>query len=797
MSDKLPLEFVKTGFGLASQFMNACTSSWGKLVDASHPARFWGLMPMPDHKEQAEDPDSLLAASPFVPAWEYLIDAGQRTILFLDVLRERGNQYLQETAKTVPHVLDYEFELVMDGRSLKRPVNYGLIQIKPPVGKKVDPKNRPVVVVDPRAGHGPGIGGFKAQSEIGMALEAGYPTYFIGFAPEPIPGQTIEDIAKAEAQFLEKVIEIHPEADGKPFVIGNCQAGWAVMLVAAERPELFGPILLAGSPLSYWAGVHGKNPMRYTGGLLGGSWLTALTSDLGHGKFDGSYLVANFENLNPANTLWTKQYNVWAKVDTEAPRYLGFEKYWDVHPLLNGEEMQYIVDKLFVGNKLATAEIVTSNGERIDLREIKSPIICFCSWGDNITPPPQALVWILDLYKDVDDIRAHRQTIVYCIHESIGHLGIFVSGKVAVKEHQEFAHNIDMIDCLPPGLYEAVIRPKTEQDANVELGDFIVRFEMRTLDDIRALGYNDVADERKFAAVARLSEINLGLYRTFLQPWVKMMVNDQTAQWLRKVNPLHLQYELFSDMNPFMQPVAQLAEQVHAQRRPASPDNSFVALQEQVSQLVITALDTYRDLRDQTYEAIFHAIYGAPQVQALLGFKASDEPPRRWPGFQPEELAFIEQKIAELKALIPEGGLREAVGRSILYIGLADTFVDERGFAGVRRLRKEYGGLPLAEFKQKVCEQFFMLLLDEENAVRAIPAMLPEDREQREQAYAMVQEIMLAAGEPSEERRRRLTRVARLFGVGAVEPVGKGKKGTATSRQRLHEEKRPRRGRGP
>ena len=758
---------------------NSMMEMWKYFIDADQRAvQSWNLMPKGGDTKMGDYPLPFLTPIPLTQAWDYLIDADQRTILFLDVLRERGNQYLKQISKTAPHVLDYEFELIMDGRSLKRPVNYGLIRIQPPAGKKVDPKNRPVVVIDPRAGHGPGIGGFKAQSEIGMAIEAGYPTYFIGFVPEPVPGQTIEDIAKAEAQFLEKVIGLHPEADGKPFVIGNCQAGWAVMLVAAERPELFGPILLAGSPLSYWAGVHGKNPMRYTGGLLGGSWLTALTSDLGHGKFDGSYLVANFENLNPANTLWTKQYNVWAKVDTEAPRYLGFEKWWNVHSLLNGEEIQYIVDNLFVGNKLATAEIVTSDGKRLDLRKIKSPIICFCSRGDDITPPPQALDWILDLYKDVDDIRAHGQTIVYCIHESIGHLGIFVSGKVATKEHQEFAHNIDMIDCLPPGLYQAVIRPKTKQDANVELGDFIVRFEARTLDDIRALGCNSATDERKFATVARLSEINLGLYRTFVQPWVKMMVNEQTAEWLHKTHPLRLQYELFSNMNPFMRPIAQLAEQVRTQRRPASPDNPFLALQEQVSQLIITALDAYRDLRDQTYEAIFHAIYGAPQVQALLGLKASDESPRRWPGLEPEECVFIERRIAELKARIPEGGLREAGIRAMLYIGLKDAFADGRDFAVIRRLRKEHGGLPLSEFKQKLREQFFMLLLDEENAVRAIPAMLPEDREQREQVYAMVQEIMLAAGEPSEERRRRLDRVAELFGVGAAELVAerRGKK---------------------
>ena len=177
------------------------------------------------------------------------------------------------------------------------------MRIVPPDGIEIDASKRPFVIVDPRAGHGPGIGGFKPQSEIGVAFNAGHPCYFIGFLPEPVPGQTIEDIAHAEAAFLERVIALHPHAEGKPAVIGNCQAGWAVMLLAAMRPELFGPIIVAGSPLSYWAGVHGQNPMRYTGGLLGGSWLTALMGDLGNGKFDGAWLVNNFENLNPANTL--------------------------------------------------------------------------------------------------------------------------------------------------------------------------------------------------------------------------------------------------------------------------------------------------------------------------------------------------------------------------------------------------------------------------------------------------------------------------------------------------------------
>ena len=234
-------------------------------------------------------------------------------------------------------------------------------------------------MVDPRAGHGPGIGGFKPESEIGVALRAGHACYFATFLPQPMPTQTVEDVIQAEARFLEEIIARHPDAEGKPVVVANCQAGWQIMMTAAVRPELFGPIIVAGAPLSYWAGWRGMNPMRYSGGLLGGSWLTALTSDIGNGKFDGAWLVQNFENLNPANTLWSKQYNLYSKVDTEAERYLSFEKWWGGHVFLNGTEIQYIVDKLFVGNRLATAGLVTSDGIRIDLRNIRSPIVVFCS----------------------------------------------------------------------------------------------------------------------------------------------------------------------------------------------------------------------------------------------------------------------------------------------------------------------------------------------------------------------------------------------------------------------------------
>jgi hypothetical protein len=699
---------------------------------------------------------------------EYMVDAAQRSVLFWDTLRQRGNQYREHQAEQAPHVLDYEVELVVDGRTLSRAVNYALARVVPPAGVEIDPKRRPFIIVDPRAGHGPGIGGFKADSEIGVAFKAGHPCYFVGFLPEPMPGQTIDDVACAEAVFIEKVIGLHPEADGRPCVIGNCQAGWAVMMLAAIRPELFGPIIIAGSPLSYWAGVHGKYPMRYSGGLLGGSWLTALAGDLGHGKFDGAWLVQNFENQNPANTLWTKQYNLYSKVDTEAPRYLGFERWWGGHVNLNAEEIQFIVDELFIGNKLAAGEITTSDGTEVDLRNIRSPIVVFCSKGDNVTPPQQALDWILDLYDSVDEIRSYGQTIVYTIHESVGHLGIFVSSGVAKKQYCEFSSNIDLIDVLPPGLYEAVFEPKTGKTASPDLvtGDWVMRCEMRTLDDIRALGGNDAADERRFATAARVSEVNLALYRTYVQPMVRRMVISPLADWVAQLHPLRLQYELLSNANPIMASVAPLADRVRADRRPVGPDNPFLAMQENASCQIVTALDAWKDMVEAAAERTFLSIYGSPTLQAAVGIDPASTRPLRKAGKSPLYRELLEKRVAELKATIPTGGLRAAIIRGMIYVSLGRRAVDERGFGVVQRIRGAYPDLSLTDFKERVREQYNMLLIDEEAALTAIPSMLPSDAETRAEAFDLIRKVLSATGTLSAEDSERLAQIGRLFGIG-------------------------------
>ncbi|WP_019447884.1 DUF3141 domain-containing protein [Cupriavidus sp. BIS7] len=670
---------------------------------------------------------------------EYAIDAWQRSVLFADVMRERGNQYEAHLHERTPNVLDFAAELILDGRTLPRPVSYGLVRIISPDDLQPDRNAtethdvghlRPFVVFDPRAGHGPGIGGFKRDSEIGAALRAGHPCYFVGFLPDPVPGQTVEDVMHAEAAFLEKVIELHPDSPGKPAVVGNCQAGWQVLMTAAMRPDLFGPIIVAGAPVSYWAGWRGKNPMRYSGGLLGGSWLTALTGDLGNGRFDGAWLVQNFENLNPANTLWQKYNNLYANIDTEAPRYLGFEKYWGGHVFLNAAEMQYIVDNLFVGNRLASGDIVMSDGVRLNLRNIRSPIVVFCSYGDNITPPPQALGWITDLYRDDEDLLGNDQTIVYATHDNIGHLGIFVSSSTGRKEHREFVCNIDLIDMLPPGLYEAHMGAKTEATPHADLveGDHVLSISPRSIDDVRAIVQPNAESDRRFATAAYVSNFNLSLYRSCVQPWLRMCVTPWSADLASKFHPLRIPYESWSDRHPFASSVAQAAQHVRESRKAAPADNPFWQMQSAASDSIEASLNCYRDIRDAAVEQLFEAIYGAPWLQALAGLPPQRDDGRsdvsEESGDADDRHAAIAAENERLRHSMTRGGLIEASARALLFVRRTHREADERGFNLARAMLGTLSDRGILSFKEVVREQAKLLRLDADSAIDAIPDML-------------------------------------------------------------------------
>jgi len=681
-------------------------------------------------QKTAVDPKLAIGVPPENPwqSWaSYVTDAAQRSVLLMDILRERGNIYIEHVKEGSPPLLAFQWEIVLDGRTFDRPVNYALIRIIPPDGVKVDDTKRPFIIVDPRAGHGPGIGGFKRNSEVGVALEFGHPVYFVIFFPEPEPGQTILDVCAAETKFLETVVRRHPKSP-KPTIYGNCQGGWASMLIAANDPDKVGSIVINGAPMSYWSGSwsegEGENPMRYSGGLLGGSWMSLWASDLGNGKFDGAYLVQNFENLNPANTFWNKYYNVWKNVDTEKERFLEFEKWWGGYFLMNEEEIHWIVDNLFVGNKLARGEVKAAPGTYVNLKAIRSPIVIFSSKGDNITPPQQAINWVADVYSSTAEIKANGQVIVGIVHEDVGHLGIFVSGKVAQKEHTEIVEALDYIEMLRPGLYVMELQETSGKGKE----KYLSTFREVKLEEMRNLNRLERKDEKPFEVVAEVSTMNEKAYALFGRPWVKSLVNETTAQMGRTFHPNRAQRWAFSDFNPVMWPVAAMAESVKASRKPVEPGNPWSKLEAIGSEMITASWNLFRDMRDAASESLFFQIYGS---MLALGASGDVKPaPTAEAKPDPRELPFAQEALAQIE----KGGYVEALARIGALMGqfagpiplnrlaLTDEFIQSDKVLSkmseeeARRLRSEAG---------------VMVLLEPERTLNALPTLLSkkEDRE--------------------------------------------------------------------
>ncbi|WP_300673831.1 DUF3141 domain-containing protein [Desulfoluna sp.] len=652
-------------------------------------------------------------------ALAYQVDFGQRMTLFLDTKREQGDNFIEENRKGLPPVLHFDYEVIFNGRDLDDPVNYSLARITPDSDRKIPADARPVVIIDPRAGHGPGIGGFRKESEVGMAMRKDHPVYFMIFTQEPVRGQTLSHVFKAHIEFLKVIRLFHPEAE-RPAIIGNCQGGWAAALIAADRPDITGPLILNGSPLSYWAGRDTQNPMRYRGGLFGGVWLASLSADLGNGIFDGAQLVSGFEDLNPANSLWNKDYNLWRSVDSERDRYIFFERWWNGFVFMTKEEIQFVVQDLFVGNRLEEGRVEGGSGEIVDLRKLKDPIIVFASKGDNITPPEQALGWIERVWGTVSEIKVRHQVIVYLLHEDIGHLGIFVSKRVILKEHKELIDCVGLAKFLAPGLYEMIIDEEGE-----------VRFEVRDLTQLKGgEGGEGGKDAGPFENVRKASEMIQELYEAILSPLVKPWGNEVMATVIRESSPLRQRLYAVSSMNPVTRMASAWAPYVRDYRMEAPEDNSFRKVEQVLSDSVVSLLNGYRDIRDTASELLFYGMYDNPMAHFILQ-EALDipDPPLDVGCEDLKKEPHGEHWISRMV----EGGFLQGLMRGLLVLGSVKQVVDKQQLTTMESLlkgQKYLQEMTLPEVKKVVKDQSQLLKVSRELAISTLPELIksPEDR---------------------------------------------------------------------
>jgi hypothetical protein len=125
---------------------------------------------------------------------------------------------------------------------------------------------------------------------------------------------------------------------------------------------------------------------------------------------------------------------------------------------------------------------------------------------------------------------------------------------------------------------------------------------------------------------------------------------------------------------------------------------------------------------------------------------------------------LIERRIEELRAKMDQGGPREAALRALIYVGMPEKGTDEREFEMLRRIRAQHGTeKSLAEFKQDLREQYYMIRIDESRAIELIPKLLQGHEDQGPQLLEYIRQIVYADGSLSEEGQRRLAKVERLF----------------------------------
>ena len=354
----------------------------------------------------------------------YWLDTWQRSILFLDVLRERGNNYLEHSAKDVPHVLSFEAELVRDGRTLERPVNYALVRIVPPAGTRIDPTKAPIHRRRPARRPRPRHRRHEArQRDRRGARRRSSLLLRRASCRSRCPARRSRTSAAPRRLHRGRWRRAIRMPKASRCVIGNCQAGWQIMMMAAISPDLPGPIMLAGSPLSYWAGVRGKQsaalsrrPARRH--LADGTRRRSRQRHLRRRQSGRQFRVAA-TRPTPIGTRPT------TSIRRSTPRSAPLPRLRDdggaARCCSTPTKCSTIADELFVGNRVSTGQICS-------LRR-GSGSICATSGRRSSCSAPGATTsrrrsrrcdWIIDLYEHEREIsRTARRSSTACTRASV------------------------------------------------------------------------------------------------------------------------------------------------------------------------------------------------------------------------------------------------------------------------------------------------------------------------------------------------------------------------------------------
>jgi hypothetical protein len=322
------------------------------------------------------------------------------------------------------------------------------------------------------------------------------------------------------------------------------------------------------------------------------------------------------------------------------------------------------------------------------------------------------------------------------MHADIGHLGIFVSGRVAKKEHAQIVSVLKSIEALPPGLYAMSIKERKE-NGGVR---YEVEFEERSLEEVVSrLNRFERADERPFEAVAAVSDFNQRAYEMFLQPFVQSLSNEYTANLARQFHPLRFQRWAFSDLNPALGWLGPAAALVRQHRQPVETDNAATKLEKAASATISASLELYRALRDAASEAAFFQTYG--NVFSLYIADKSAAEAAAQPLLEARELPFVQEALGA----IDEGGYAEALARVACLLARRGEPLLLSRLQLKQELLAEYRDLIPAltpeQWRRIRGEQEIIVRYEPEKALASLPQLLA-DRRDRERLVTLIERLL-------------------------------------------------------
>ncbi|UCF08742.1 MAG: class III poly(R)-hydroxyalkanoic acid synthase subunit PhaC [Thermoplasmata archaeon] len=257
------------------------------------------------------------------------------------------------------------------------------------------------------------------RSVIRRLLSEGFDVYLIDWG-SPTPGDrylTLDDYVNWYIDDVVDFIRTRHDLDTIS-VLGYCMGGTLAVMYVALHPEKVRNFVLMAAPLDFEADQ----------GLLK-QW---SNKDYFHpdklvdtvGNVPGEFLNFGFLLLDPVNNLYTKYLKFIEKVDNEdfVKMFFRMEKWINDGIPLAGEAYREFIKKCYQENLLVKSKL-TINGHRVNLKNIKMPLLSLVAQYDHLVPPESSMSFN-DLVPSSDK---------YMIMFPTGHIGLSVSSASHAK----------------------------------------------------------------------------------------------------------------------------------------------------------------------------------------------------------------------------------------------------------------------------------------------------------------------------------------------------------------------------